>query len=264
MNNYNIDFYGYFATFGIMNLIMLIAGFFGSKMTSNRKRLQRKEYPESYIAYSQNFSKKFGLRFGLVILLLEVIFSVIVLLITRRLGSDEFVTYIMIPSVMLSIPFATYYATKANGDYKKMAKEEGRDIVVDFNHNLLKEIFSMPLEIAATLFVLSFSLVYVPWKNAMVLYLYIMLPWFFAASLFFSKNYILPVLKDSYSMIGRMTVIYQGLLIVLLLLESIEPVSTKGSIVPWISLIALSVFLLVKILYYLPGLKRLETKLKQL
>lgn len=264
MNQFNIDFTGYFISFFAMNFILLLGGIVGARLSTNRKRLERKEYPESYIQYSLNFSKKFGVRFALVIVLLEIIFSIIVLFTTGGLGSNEFMTFIMTPSVMLSIPFATYYATKANGDYKRMAKEEGRDIVVDFQHKLLKEIFSLPMEIAASLFVLAFSLVYIPWQDAMVIYLYVILPCFFAASLIFTKNYIKPVLKDSYTMIGRITLIYQGILILLLFLVGMGSVLENGSKSSLIFLIALAVFLIVKIVYYIPGFRRLESKLSHL
>lgn len=264
MTGYEIDFAGYGIAFLILNILILLSGFLGGHIGSNRNRLEKRGYPESYIQFTMKFTKRFGWRFALVIIGLEILFSIIVLIVTKELDSRQFIGYILIPSIIFSIPFASYYSTKANNEYKKMAIEEGHDIVVDFQHKLLKEIFSLPLEIGGTLLVLAFTLFFLPFRNSLVIYLYIILPWFFVATLVFTKNYIKPVLKESYLMMGKMTIIYQSILIFLLIVESLEPILRGDSIAVIVSLAAICVFLAFKIAYYVPGLKRLKERLENL
>lgn len=263
MNNYQIDFLPVSITFLLINIMIFMAGYFGSKLTSNRKRLESKGYPESYIIFTLNFSNKFGKKYVGLILLLEILFSIISLLVLKRLDSGTVLTYVLMPSIFFSIPFAAYYSTKANKEYKKLAIEEGHDIVVDFQRKNLKLIFNLPIEIAAAIIVSAFAIIFLPLRNSLVIYLYVILPWFFSFILQFTKNYIKPVLKDSYLLIGKMTIIYQSILVFLLIVESIE-FAVAGNLIMITGLCTVSAFLIFKIIYYIPRYRKLKIAMSKL
>lgn len=264
MNDWQVDWKGFGLTFIILNIAIFISGAIGAKIGADRKRLEKRGYPQSYIRYTIDFQKKFVPRFFAVILLLEVFISFLVLAFGKKLGSSELLNYVFVPAVFFSIFFAAYYSTKANGDFKRLAMEEGHDIVVDFQHRFLKEIFSLPMEIAATLLVISYSVMYLSLKSSMILYLYIAMPWFFAATLILTKNYIRPMFRNSYLMIGKMTIIYQIILILLLYMSSLELLIEKRSALMLLLLVSITVLLIVKVVFYIPGFKRLKEKLDQL
>jgi len=263
MNNYSVDIISLTSAFLSINAIAFIVGFLASKLTANRKRLESKGYPESYIIYEINFSKKFRKIYIVVILLLELFFSIITLLILKSLSHSEFLAYVFIPSVLFSIPFAAFYSTKANKDYKRLAEEEGHDVVVDFQRKFLKLIFNLPLEITASIAVTFFAIIILPFRNSLVIYLYVILPWFFSFVLMFSKNNIKPTMKDSYLKIGKMIIIYQGILVFLLIVETLE-IIVENNPFTLIALIAICLFLIGKIIFYIPGYKKLKIKLDDL
>ena len=55
MNDWQIDWKGFGLTFLILNIVIFISGFIGAKIGSNRKRLEKRGYPQSYRQYTIDF-----------------------------------------------------------------------------------------------------------------------------------------------------------------------------------------------------------------
>ena len=237
-------------TAAIINFSTFAAAAIVSIMLVRRKRLEKKEYPEEYIHFQQNFSRSFGIQFMLFIILVQALFFIIMFNLNSGLSSRIYLYTVLIPTLVLALPFALLKTVQMNKGYKRIAEETGYELAADFGFIKLKKIFNARIELAASLLIISYILLFAFQFESTIIILYVLLLWFFAAAVRFTRYSIKPILRDQYLTMARMMLIYQALLLFLLFIPRGIELWDAGGNASRIMFLILSAGLTAKLVYY--------------
>lgn len=234
----------------IVNISTFAAAALAAIKMSNRKRLESKNYPEAYIDFQQQFNKKFGIQFFIFIIIVQSVLFAIAAMLSDGPGSRDYIYIILVPALMLALPFALLKTVQMNKEYKRLSEETGYQLAADFGFIKLKKIFNPRLELIASLFIISYILLFALKPESTIIILYVMLLWFFAAAVRFSRYSIKPVLRDQYHTMAKMMLIYQALLLFLLFIPQGILVFEENGTAAKIMFSVISAGLTAKLIYY--------------
>lgn len=242
----------------ITNMGIIITGSLVTYLISRRKTLEQKGYPDAYIDFQQKFNRQFGISFIAFIIIVQVLSAITASSFIGHLNAKDYLDFIIIPTLMLALPFALIKTIQQNKEYKRLADENNLQIAVDFGFIKLKRMFDFRIELVSSLLILSYLLMYEELRNSLIIILYILLLWFFAAVVRFSRYSIKPVLKDQYQLFGKMLIIYQALLLLLLFVPRGLDNWTESGNAGKIMFIVVSASLAAKLILYItryPGFR---------
>ena len=243
----------------IMNVAIIAAGTIVTYLMSRRKSLEQRGYPETYIDFQQKFNKNSGISIIAFLVIVQVLFAVIASFFIEQLKPRDYMDFIIIPTMILILPFALMKTIKQNREYKRLADENNLEIAVDFGFIKLKQMFNIRIEIISSLLVFSYLLMHAELRRSLMIVLYVLLLWFFFAGLRFSKYSIKPVLKDQYMRFGKMLLLYQAMLAFLLFIPyGLDNWSGSGS-AGRLMFIIVAAGLIAKLIFYwtrFPGFKK--------
>lgn len=199
----------------IINISMLIGGVTAALWYSSEGYLKSQGYSPLYI----KAKKRFGFKSGVIQLTTLFITEAVILLILNKLGkefSTDVVINIVIPGIFVTvIPVSILLSVRFNKELKKLAVETGENIVIDFDHALLRKAFDLRVEIPAT--VLIIILGYIAFKeDGFTTLLYSMgIPWMLYFTVRFSKSMNSAAYKEGYRLMFVFHRLY-GIILILM------------------------------------------------
>lgn len=251
--------------FLLNNFFMILVGSIAGSIANKASILRKKGYSDEYIKLTKKITAQTVPRIFAVLILSQILFGIVVYFIAGEINKDLYQQYVIIGSFLITLPFAIYYNRIKSIEYKKLAIETRSEIIVDFNYRTLNLIFNKYIEIPVLLMVLTFAVIHLDIHFAGLILIYVLLPWFFAGILRDSKNLNIAVFKNTYLVIAKLNIIYQGLLIFLLAVGTYRNIDEFE----WYNYLFFGLIcavLAVKVVFYVlkyPKLKRQVEKLNE-
>ena len=260
MKEFITSYSGLILSFILVNGITFLAGAIGVGAMTSESNLRKKGYTDEDVELTKKISDRTPLWLFPSLLAGQIIICVLIVLIEGDITSRRFLSFAVPGSFFFALPMALISVRKSMSDYRKRAESSGADVVVDFNRSIQRLIFRPAIEIPVSIAVLAFTVTHIPLESALIVYIYIGLPWIFFGGIRLSRNLTTPVFKHNYSTNAKLTHIYQGILITLLVL------TTSGTWAGYTRLDFILFFVLIAVLlgklgFYLSKLPEVKRRL---
>ncbi len=222
---------------------------------TNKERLKKKGFDDEYVTLMKSTHNESMRKFILIFLLTQLVSSLLFYTITGEFTTKQFSQYIFIISTVVGMTYMFNCISSCNMKFKELAVKTNSDIIIDFNFKILKRMFNMPLEIAATLGFIYFAAVH--YDHLPAIYLLAVIPWFNYLFMKKSKNLNFSAFKFNYLYVAKSNIMLHVLIGVVLFKRSY----TFEDILPWYSLtiyfllMAVFTFKLGLYLYQYPKLR---------
>ena len=233
-----------------------------SLITVHPSVLRRKGYDEEYIKFIKKDTIKRNIGIATVMPLLGAAAAFIVWLFVDDINDFQNLIYIAIIWIALVIPFPVMDMKKTNKKYRELAVQTGSEVMIDMNYRIIHLAFNPLVEFIASLVYIIYFIEFIAPFHVSFIHIFIL--WALYSVARSSKYLTAPHFRDGYIYLYIFLMINQFLLIFHLIREVLSKAGCEeclsGTAV--YTGIILSVFLLVKFIYYLSSFPKFNLKLK--
>lgn len=248
----------------LYNTVIIISGGITLAYLNSKKYLEKLGLSKDYIEVRKRSTNKSTLIILLSLFLTQLITILILKNKTNPIPEEEITKYLLPIVLMVILIVSLILEIKYNKINKELILKSGDNVVIDFNFELLKKIFSLKIEIPFLIITTTLSKICLDDSIWLLMFVCLIVPWYMYFSIRYAKNMNTPTFYEKYSLYLKIIGLYSYLFIFLAAVSGLTDYfldTLKAGIFP---LVALFTVLLMKAIYSSITLSKVLKQLKEL
>lgn len=250
-----------------LNIFITIMQYAVINIKNDPNRLRREGLQDEYIEFYKKIQTKVLNLFIFPFLIIQLVLLVIEGLFFPDFSSMDILVSVFIGGFILYLPigliFYGRHRNKYKDVYREIAVKTGSEIVIDFKYKALRMFFNPVIEIPASILLIIYIILHYEFRPAIMLSLYIFVPWFNYFNSKTIKNLNKILFKREYTIVYYGVMAYHIILILLLFLYTFDSnfILTTYDYVFFTVLVVLQT---LKVIYYLSNYPKFRKEIRKL